>query len=80
VREVRPQIRLFREGAYMAHSSNDFEQASTRRRSTIFGEFVHLMATNKKWWLLPIIMCLTVLALLAFFAGTGAAPFIYTIF
>ena len=64
----------------MTQPRNEFEQATTRRRSTLFGEFVHLMATNKKWWLLPIILCLAMLAFLAFFAGTGAAPFIYTIF
>ncbi len=35
---------------------------------------------NKKWWLLPILAVLLLFALLGVLAGTGAAPFIYTMF
>ena len=64
----------------MDQSTSNFEAEAGKGRSSLVGEFVHLLATNKKWWLLPILLCLGVLALLAIFAGTGAAPFIYTIF
>jgi hypothetical protein len=64
----------------MAESRNDFEQEAARGRSTLAGEFIHLLANNKKWWLLPILLCLAILAALVFLGGTGASPFIYTIF
>jgi len=35
---------------------------------------------SKKWWLTPIIIVLLALTLIAFLGGTGAAPFIYTLF
>jgi len=35
---------------------------------------------NRKWWLLPILALLLVLGLLTCLAGTGAAPFIHTLF
>jgi hypothetical protein len=39
------------------------------------------LATNKKWWLLPIVVVLVVMgAMLAFAGGSALAPFIYTIF
>lgn len=44
------------------------------------GEFWHFLRQNKKWWLLPMILVVAALGLMAFLAGTGAAPFIYTLF
>ena len=35
---------------------------------------------NKAWWLAPIILILLVVAVLVILGGTGAAPFIYTLF
>jgi drug/metabolite transporter superfamily protein YnfA len=44
-------------------------------------EFWLFMRQNKKWWLLPIVAILLVLACLLSFAQTSAlAPFIYTVF
>ena len=42
-----------------------------------FGEF---LLHNKKWWLTPIIVILLLFGLLIVLAGSGAAPFIYTLF
>lgn len=64
----------------MARSMNEFEKESLKSRASFVGEFIDFVAHNKKWWLLPIILCLAILAFLAFFAGTGAAPFVYTLF
>ena len=36
--------------------------------------------SNKKWWLLPILLVLLLFAVLVSLAGSGAAPFIYTLF
>lgn len=58
----------------------EFEKDSQKRRPSILGEVFGFLAHNKKWWLLPIFLCLGLLALLAIFATSGAAPFIYTLF
>lgn len=42
-------------------------------------EICHFAWQNKAWWIIPIFLILTLLALLIA-AGQGAAPFIYTLF
>jgi len=47
---------------------------------SIFKEIWILMRVRKKWWLLPIIVMLTLLGFILIFAqGSALAPFIYTI-
>ena len=44
-------------------------------------ELFNFLRVRKKFWLLPIIIILTLfVALLFFTSGTAVAPFIYTIF
>ena len=43
-------------------------------------EMLALLRTNRKWWLLPVLIIVALLALLLVLGGTGAAPFIYSIF
>ena len=57
-----------------------FEQLDAERRTSFVAEFVYFLAQNKKWWLLPILLVIGGVGLLALLAGTGAAPFIYTMF
>ena len=40
----------------------------------------YFMRTRKKWWLLPPVAVLLLIGLLVLLSGTGAAPFIYTLF
>jgi hypothetical protein len=61
-------------------TKTEFEKASEGRSAGIAAEFLQFLAENKKWWLLPIVLLLLVVGLLAVFATTGAAPFIYTLF
>ena len=45
------------------------------------GELWAFMRVRKKWWLMPIVMTMLLVALLIAFAqGSALAPFIYTIF
>jgi Family of unknown function (DUF5989) len=49
------------------------------------GEFLlelwSFMKERKKFWLLPIVICLVLLSsLIAFTSGSAVAPFIYTVF
>ena len=59
----------------------EFEQAAKQQRDrNTIGELWLFLRDNKKWWLLPILAALVLFGLLMLLAGTGAAPFIYTLF
>jgi hypothetical protein len=64
----------------MKPTRSAFENAAREPRTSTLGEFIVFLKQNKKWWLIPILIVISLLALLTFFAGTGAAPFIYTVF
>lgn len=65
----------------MSQDSNEFERsASNAVRTGLFGELWGFMKENKRWWLLPILVFLLIFGLLLVLGGTGAAPFIYTLF
>ena len=49
-------------------------------RPSLLGEFWDFLRHNKKWWLLPLLVMLLLIGVLIILAGTGAAPFIYTLF
>ena len=55
------------------------KQAETRSGGAL-SEFGYFLRHTKKWWLTPIIISLLLLGALVVLAGTGAAPFIYTLF
>lgn len=60
---------------------SDFEKAAQQSSPTgFFGEFFAFLKENKKWWMLPVVVVLMLFGVLVFLAGTGAAPFIYTLF
>lgn len=65
----------------MKQRKNKFEEAATRReQSGLVGELWQFLKENRKWWLVPILVVLLLLGLLALLGGTGAAPFIYSLF
>ena len=35
---------------------------------------------NKKWWLIPLVVVMALFGVMLILAGTGAAPFIYSLF
>ena len=43
-------------------------------------ELVMFLRERRKWYLVPIILVILAMGLLIILAGTGAAPFIYTLF
>jgi len=57
-----------------------FRQQAEQSPPSLPAEFLDFLLHNKKWWLTPIILVLLLVGLLVVFAGTGAAPFIYTLF
>ena len=59
---------------------NEFEKAGKQAQPGFFREFLSFLAHNKKWWMIPLVMMILLLGLLVMLGGTGAAPFIYTLF
>lgn len=56
------------------------EEYASQPQPGIAREFLDFLLHNKKWWLTPIILVLLLVGLLAVLGGSGAAPFIYTLF
>ena len=62
-------------------NKNEFEKAATEEsRTGLLREFWGVLCETKKWWLLPILIVFLIFGLLILLAGTGLAPFIYTLF
>lgn len=65
----------------MSQEPNEFEKsASDAGDTSLLAEVWGFMKENKRWWLLPILVLLAIFGLLLILGGTGAAPFIYTLF
>jgi len=62
-------------------SRSAFEKAAeSQSGGSFFSDFWGFVKTNKKWWLVPIIVLFLGFALLMLLSSTGLAPFIYTLF
>jgi drug/metabolite transporter superfamily protein YnfA len=61
--------------------ASEFERAAAaQQRAGFLSELWGFLKTNKKWWLLPILVVLLIFGLLILLSSTGVAPFIYTLF
>ena len=69
-----------REDATPERPADAFARQASERPTGILREFWFFLRYNKKWWLTPIIVVLLLVALLIVLGGSGAAPFIYTLF
>jgi len=58
----------------------DVAELAKGRRTGLVAEFWDFLKHNKKWWLLPILAVILALGALVFLSGSGAAPFVYTLF
>ena len=64
----------------MQSKQDDVAELEKAARTNLASEFWDFLKHNKKWWLLPIIIVVLALGALVFLSGSGAAPFIYTLF
>jgi hypothetical protein len=64
----------------MADEPSSFSEAAKGRQRGLLGELGYFIVHNKKWWLTPIVIVLLLVSLLVVLGGTGAAPFIYSLF
>jgi hypothetical protein len=60
--------------------TREFQEEAGRKAPGFVAEFLQFLAHEKKWWLVPIALVLLLMGLLVMLGGTGAAPFIYTLF
>jgi hypothetical protein len=60
--------------------NEDTKRLAQARRQSLPAEFWEFLRENKKWWLLPILLVMLILGALVFLGGSGAAPFVYTLF
>jgi hypothetical protein len=60
--------------------TNDFEAEAGKRQGGVIAEFWCFLRDNRKWWLVPMLVVLLLLGVLVVMAGSGLAPFIYTMF
>ena len=59
---------------------DEFARAAARKRDSFVTDYLYLLKTTKKWWMLPLIVLLLALGALMILSSTVAAPFIYTLF
>ena len=60
---------------------DEFAREAEGPRTGLLAEFWDFLKHNKKWWLLPMLAVLALLAAFILLAGhPGAAPFIYPLF
>jgi hypothetical protein len=50
------------------------------QRQSLIREFWIFLMSNKKWWLIPMVVILAGFAVLIFLSSTAVAPFVYTLF
>jgi len=55
------------------------EHAAGKQRGLLV-ELRDFLRQNKKWWITPIVVILVLVSALVVLGGSGAAPFIYSLF
>ena len=58
----------------------EFKKEAAQKRDSFLREFSQFLMTNKKWWMIPILVVLLLVGVLLIVGGSGVAPFIYTLF
>ena len=62
------------------NQEQEFERLGKERRPSFLREYIYVLRTYKKLWMLPIILVLLAFGLLMTLSSSGVAPFIYTLF
>jgi hypothetical protein len=66
---------------YESDLGGRFDLVAKRKEMEFLSEFWLYMRTRKKFWLLPIVVCLGLFGgLVVLTKGTAIAPFVYTLF
>ena len=60
--------------------AKEFTRQAEMAPTSFVGDLLYFLRSNRKWWMLPLIILLLGFGLLMILASTGAAPLIYTLF
>jgi hypothetical protein len=63
-----------------SQQEDDFARQVEGRSNGFLGEAWYFLRHNRRWWLTPVVIALLLFGVLVILAGSGAAPFIYTLF
>jgi hypothetical protein len=58
----------------------EFEDLADEASPSFVAEVWHLVSSDKRWWLAPVLIGILILGALVMLTGSGVAPFIYTLF
>lgn len=61
-------------------ADSDFAKQAEAPERGFIAELIAFLRENKRWWLIPIIISLVLLALLLFLGQSPLSPFVYTLF
>jgi hypothetical protein len=59
---------------------NPLEREAASGGQGLLSDFWAYLQYTRKWWILPIVLVLALLGVVFLLGGTGAAPFVYTLF
>jgi Family of unknown function (DUF5989) len=62
---------------HMSNRKSEFEKAAAKPGGGLLSELWGFLKSNKKWWLLPIVVMFLVFSFLILLTSTGLGPFIY---
>lgn len=57
-----------------------FAEEAAGKPAGFLAEYWSFLRHSRKWWMIPALLVLALLGVLVILGGTGAAPFIYTLF
>ena len=57
-----------------------FARRGKLKRASFWSEYLYFLKTNKKWWMLPLLLLLLAYGAILVLGSSGVAPFIYTLF
>ena len=81
VQMVEPQVSS--DESQQSVSSDEAEAFASHAEDAAPGlvaEFAEFLVENKAWWLLPILIALTLIGAAVWLSGSAVAPFIYPLF
>lgn len=61
-------------------TNTNFAQQAEKHSPGIVREFMQYLAENRKWWLIPILLAVGLIAVLVALSSTAVAPLIYPLF
>ncbi|MEM6779868.1 MAG: DUF5989 family protein [Planctomycetota bacterium] len=64
----------------MSHTIDHNTKSGMISGEGLAAELLTFLRENKKWWLIPLLASLALVAIVSVFSATPAAPFIYTLF